>query len=94
MDDFAQAAFRERRARTTLRRRAVLVHAAVYLAVNIFLILVWALNGAGTPWFLYVVGGWGIGLAAHAAAAYLLASPSDVVLDGEEQRSTGGTGTT
>jgi hypothetical protein len=92
MDEFAQAAFRERRARTTLRRRAFLVHAAVYLAVNIFLIVVWALNGAGTPWFLYVVGGWGIGLAAHAAVAYLMASPSDLVLDGEERRTTRSTG--
>jgi len=47
------------------------IHAAVFVAVNIFLALVWALTSHGfktMPWFLFALGGWGIGLVAHYAA--------------------------
>lgn len=86
MDDFAHAAFRERRARQTLRRRAFYLHSAIFVAVNLFLIVVWMISGSDTPWFLFVVFGWGIGLAAHAAATYWISRPSDVLLEQEEQR--------
>ena len=89
MDDFARAAFREREARKILRRRAFWVHGAVYVATNIALIAIWALVGGGHPWFLYPLLGWGIGLAAHAAVAFLLASPQDLVLEREQQRLAG-----
>lgn len=86
MDDFARAAFREREARRILRRRAFWVHAAIYLATNVALIAVWVLAGGGHPWFLYPLLGWGIGLAAHGAVAFLLASPQDLVLEREQRR--------
>ncbi len=86
MDDFAQAAFRERRARQTLRQRSFYVHAAVYAAVNLFLVVVWMISGSDVPWFLFVAFGWGIGLAAHAAAVYWISKPSDVLLEQEERR--------
>lgn len=86
MDDFALAAFREREARQILRRRAFLVHAAVYAAVNLMLVGVWALAGGGFPWFLFPIMGWGVGLVAHAASAYLLANPNDIVLEREQRR--------
>lgn len=86
MDDFALAAFREREARQILRRRAFMVHAAIYVAVNLMLICVWALAGGGFPWFLFPVMGWGVGLVAHAASAYLLANPNDIVLEREQRR--------
>ena len=86
MDDFARAAFREREARRILRRRAFWVHAAVYLSTNITLFVIWALVGGGHPWFLYPLLGWGIGLAAHAAVAFLLSSPQDLVLEREQKR--------
>jgi len=50
--------------------RSFQIHAAVWFAVNAFLVLVWALTGGGMPWFLFPAGGWGIGLAAHAVATY------------------------
>ncbi len=74
MDDFARAAFREREARQILRRRAFHVHVAVYAAVNLMLIGVWALVGGGFPWFLFPLMGWGVGVVAHGATAYLLAN--------------------
>lgn len=86
MDDFAHAAFREREARQILRRRAWWVHASVYVTTNIALVVIWALVGGGHPWFIYPIVGWGIGLAAHGASAFLLASPQDVVLDREQKR--------
>lgn len=86
MDDFARAAFREREARRILRRRAWWLHAAVYLTTNLALVVIWALTGADHPWFLYPILGWGIGLAAHGASAFLLASPQDIVLEREQRR--------
>lgn len=86
MDDFARAAFREREARRILRRRAFWVHASIYVTTNIALFVIWALVGGGHPWFLYPLLGWGIGLAAHGAVAFLLASPQDVVLEREQRR--------
>jgi hypothetical protein len=86
MDDFALAAFREREARQILRRRAFLVHAAVFAAVNLMLVGVWMLAGGGYPWFLFPLMGWGVGLVAHAASAYLLANPNDIVLEREQRR--------
>lgn len=86
MDDFATAAFREREARRILRRRTWWLHGAVYLATNISLVGIWALTGGGHPWFVYPILGWGIGLAAHGASAFLLASPTDIVLEREQAR--------
>jgi hypothetical protein len=42
-------------------------HLAIYIAVNLFLIAIWwATGGPGTfPWFIFILFGWGIGLAAH-----------------------------
>ena len=37
-------------------------HLTVYIVVNAVLILIWATTGAGYPWFMWVLGGWGIGL--------------------------------
>ena len=51
-------------------QRAFQIHAAVWFAVNGFLFMIWLLAGAGHPWFLYPAMGWGIGLAAHATAAF------------------------
>ncbi|MBI4897438.1 MAG: 2TM domain-containing protein [Actinobacteria bacterium] len=49
------------------------IHASVYVATNLMLIMIWLatwlINGiTGYPWFIYPLLGWGIGLAAHFAA--------------------------
>lgn len=51
-------------------RLGLRIHASVYVAVNLFLALIWALTSglSEMPWFLFPLGGWGIGLAAHYAA--------------------------
>ena len=72
MDEFARAAFREREARRILRRRVFWLHASIYLATSVALTVVWAAVGGGYPWFVFPILGWGIGVVAHAAVAFLM----------------------
>ena len=51
-------------------RHLLRIHLSVYVAVNVFLALVWAITSDGfsvIPWFLFPLGGWGIGIVAHYA---------------------------
>lgn len=50
-----------------------LVHFLIYLAVNVFLVLVWyTTTGPGTyPWFWFVTAGWGIGIVGHFISVFL-----------------------
>ena len=86
MDEFARAAFREREARQTLRRRALWFHGATYAAVNLLLVALWALTDTDHPWFVYPLLGWGVGLAIHAAATLLVRHPDDIILEREQRR--------
>ena len=43
---------------------------AAYVVVNGFLVVVWAFSGAGAFWPIWVMGGWGIGLALHAWSVF------------------------
>lgn len=51
-------------------RREFYIHAGVYLAVNVFLCALDVLKSPDRLWFYWVAGGWGIGLAFHAARAF------------------------
>ena len=60
---------RQRRERHQRGERAGFrIHATVYIAVQLMLVVVWATTGGGYPWFVFPLLGWGIGLAAHFAA--------------------------
>ena len=52
----------ERRVR---QRMELWWHLGSYIIVNIFLVIIWAITGAGYPWFIWVMIGWGIGIAFH-----------------------------
>jgi hypothetical protein len=41
-----------------------------YVLVNLFLVGIWALSDAGYFWPVWVIGGWGLGLAFQAYDAY------------------------
>lgn len=47
------------------QRTELIRHIGAYVIINGFLVVVWALTGAGYPWFLWVMAGWGIGLLFH-----------------------------
>lgn len=51
------------------QRQAFRIHATAFVAVQVLLVVVWALAGAGYPWFLFPLVGWGVGLAIHYATA-------------------------
>lgn len=51
-------------------RRDFKKHALVYVAVNALLVVIWAASGAGAFWPIWVLAGWGVGLAAHAWSVY------------------------
>ena len=51
-----------------------------YVIVNAFLIVIWAVSGAGYFWPVWVMGGWGLGLAFTAYKAY---GPREAITDDE-----------
>jgi fatty acid desaturase len=69
----AESEYRNKRRRRSLRRqrKGFRIHATVFVAVQVLLVVIWALQwqlgGTSHPWFLYALVGWGVGLAAHYA---------------------------
>ena len=55
------------------RKAGLYIHAAVYAAVNALLITIKLSSATGRLWFQWPLLGWGVGLLAHAAAAFSLA---------------------
>ena len=80
MDDFGRQALTEWQGRRSSRRRGVAMHAVLWGSVNLLLVVVWKVTGAGFPWFVFPLMGWFVGLAAHAATVYVLRSPDDAVM--------------
>ena len=55
------------------RKAGLYIHATVYAAVNVLLIIINLSTAPGRLWFEWPLLGWGVGLLAHAAAAFSLA---------------------
>ena len=55
------------------RKVGLYIHATVYVAVNVLLITINLSTAPRHLWFQWPLLGWGIGLLAHAAAAFALA---------------------
>ena len=85
MDEFGKAALREREAVRIARRQWFWMDLLVWAASSGFLFVIWWLAGGGFPWFVIAVGAWGIVIVAHAAFAFVLRSPEDILLEREEQ---------
>jgi len=69
-----EARRRRRERRTHGQRKGFRIHATAFVAGQILIfaawLLQWQMGGTSYPWFLYPLLGWGIGLAAHYAAAH------------------------
>lgn len=52
-------------------KRAFWTHLVVYLAVNTFLVILWAVTSPGYFWPIWTMLGWGIGLVAHGLTVFL-----------------------
>ena len=57
-------------------KKGFYVHLGVYLSVNTLLIIIWAVTGAGFPWFVFPLGGWGIGILFHFLGVFVFSRPS------------------
>ena len=69
---------RPRRVPSPAARIGFVVHAAVYVLVIIGLWIVWALTGAGHPWPVWPMLGWGLHLIGHHAQVKLCAKLAPV----------------
>lgn len=59
-------------------RKGFFFHLIAYIAVNIMLVLIWAFAaGGGYPWFIFPLGGWGIGLLFHGLGVFVFLQTSD-----------------
>lgn len=67
---------RQRAIRRIQAKRAFRAHFAIYLAVNVLLVLIWALTSGGYFWPVWPMLGWGIGVVAHAVSVY--ATPREI----------------
>lgn len=85
VDEFARAALREREALRIARRQWFWLDLVVWAAISVFLLVIWLLTGTGYPWFIIPAGAWGIVIVAHAAFAFLLKSPEDILLERERR---------
>jgi hypothetical protein len=48
-------------------------HLATYIVVNSLIFVIWKfLAGGGYPWFLFPLGGWGVGLIFHFLSVFVL----------------------
>ena len=79
-DEWAQA-----RQRVTMRRDFG-SHTVAFLVVNIALVSIWAVTGAGYFWPAWVLGLWGVGLALHAWEAFVRRPVTDADVEAEVRR--------
>ena len=59
-------------------KKGFFIHFTVYIVVNIMLVLIWAFAaGGGFPWFIFPLGGWGIGLLFHFLGVFVFEGKTD-----------------
>lgn len=68
--------YREARKRVE-EKKGFFIHFSVYICVNIMLVIIWAVTGAGFPWFIFPLGGWGIGVLFHFLGTFVFTRSSD-----------------
>jgi len=59
-------------------KRGFFIHFAIYIVVNIMLVLIWAFAaGGGFPWFIFPLGGWGIAVLIHFLIVFVFEGKPD-----------------
>jgi 2TM domain len=61
---------REQAVQRLRKKRDFKTHLLMYVAVNAFLVAIWAVTSAGFFWPIFPILGWGIGLVANAWDVY------------------------
>ena len=80
---------RERARRHILAKRDFGSHLTIYLIVNAFLIVIWAVTGHGYFWPGWVLAGWGLALVLHARETFWRRPVTDEDIDEELRRRQG-----
>lgn len=81
-DEMRRIAVRRARAKLGFQ-----THLLIYVLVNAGLAVINYTTWSSHPWFLYSVGGWGIGLLAHGLSAYGVGSGrAEAMVEREMQR--------
>ena len=63
-------ALREAAVTRLRKKRDFATHVLIYLLVNSFLVVIWAVTSGDLFWPIFPIAGWGIGLAANAWDVY------------------------
>lgn len=58
-------------------KKGFYIHFALYIAVNIMLVIIWVVTGAGFPWFVFPLAGWGIGILFHLLGVFVFSRQTD-----------------
>jgi hypothetical protein len=82
---------RERAVERLKKKRDFHTHVFIYVAVNAFLVVIWAVTGSGYFWPIFPMLGWGIGVLANAWDVYGRRPISEDEIRREADRLRGGT---
>ena len=64
-DNISEKELYEEARKRVEEKKGFYIHLTVYLLVNTMLVIIWAVTGDGFPWFVFPLGGWGIGVLFH-----------------------------
>ena len=67
-------------------KRAFMQNVGSYVVINLFLIGIWAVSGAGYFWPIWVMLGWGVALAMHGYAVFVRRGITEADIQREIQR--------
>ena len=69
-------------------KKGFFIHFTVYIVVNIMLVLIWVFAvGEGFPWFIIVLGGWGIGILFHFLGVFVFKKkPDEAAIEKEAEK--------
>jgi uncharacterized ion transporter superfamily protein YfcC len=83
---------REQAVRRIKAKRRFQQQLVVYLVINVFIWVIWAVSDGGFPWPVFVTFGWGIGMAMQAYQVYGGGKPiTDAEIKREMQKGTDAT---
>ncbi len=70
-------------------KREFRTHAAVYVMVNLFLVIIWATGDRDNFWPFWTMAGWGIGLGFHAWSVFFQRPITEDAIQREMRKGSG-----
>jgi hypothetical protein len=58
-------------------KKGFFIHLTIYIVVNIVIVIIWATTGAGFPWFIFPLAGWGIGVLFHGLGVFVFSRQTE-----------------